>query len=69
LIPFIVHIVAVKFRTDTGDAHMESPDIIASEAETLFPEKQVEILDFIAFLKVRQLPAEIVSGTSKGTSI
>ena len=31
-------------------------DIIAREAETLSPEKQVEILDFIAFLKVRKLP-------------
>jgi len=30
-------------------------DIIAHEAETLPPEKQVEILDFIAFLKLRQL--------------
>jgi len=35
--------------------------IIAREAETLPPEKQVEILDFIAFLKVRQLPAESAS--------
>lgn len=34
-------------------------DIIAREAETLPPEKQVEILDFIAFLKVRRLPAEL----------
>ena len=33
-------------------------DIIAREAESLPPEKQVEILDFIAFLKVRRLPAE-----------
>ena len=33
-------------------------DIIAREAETLPPEKQVEILDFIAFLKTRYLPAE-----------
>lgn len=36
-------------------------DIIAREAETLPPEKQVEILDFIAFLKVWQLPAEPAS--------
>ena len=36
-------------------------DIIAHEAETLPPEKQVEVLDFIAFLKVRQLPAELAS--------
>jgi len=33
-------------------------DIIAREAETLPPEKQIEILDFIAFLKTRQLSAE-----------
>ena len=32
-------------------------DIIAREAETLPPEKQVEILDFIAFLKMRQSPS------------
>ncbi len=36
-------------------------DIIAHEAETLPPEKQVEVLDFIAFLKVRQLPAGLAS--------
>ena len=36
-------------------------DIIAREAETLPPEKQIELLDFIAFLKTRHLPAEIVS--------
>ena len=36
-------------------------DIIAREVETLPPEKQVEILDFIAFLKTRYLPAELVS--------
>ena len=34
-------------------------DIIAREAETLPPEKQVEILDFIAFLKARQLPGAL----------
>lgn len=28
-------------------------DLIALEAETLAPEKQAEILDFIAFLKMR----------------
>ena len=33
-------------------------DIIAREAETLPPAKQVEVLDFIAFLKVRQTPLE-----------
>jgi pyruvate-formate lyase-activating enzyme len=31
-------------------------DIIAYEVETLPPEKQVEILDFIAFLKSKYLP-------------
>lgn len=36
-------------------------DIIAREAETLSPEKQAEILDFIAFLKVRQLRSEPAS--------
>ena len=34
-------------------------DIIAHEIELLPPEKQVEILDFIAFLKARYLPVEI----------
>lgn len=29
-------------------------DAIAREAETLPPEKQAEVLDFIAFLKARQ---------------
>jgi hypothetical protein len=33
-------------------------DIIAREAETLPLEKQVEILDFIAFLKAKQFPIE-----------
>jgi len=36
-------------------------DIIAREAETLPLEKQVEILDFIAFLKVRKLPTNPIS--------
>jgi hypothetical protein len=36
-------------------------DIIAREAETLAPEKQVEILDFIAFLKVGICPLRYVS--------
>lgn len=40
---------------------MEFSDIIAREAETLSPEKQVEILDFIAFLKARQSPPELAS--------
>lgn len=36
-------------------------DIIAREAETLPPEKQAEVLDFIAFLKVRQTPSELTA--------
>ncbi len=40
---------------------MEYSNIIAHEVELLPPEKQVEILDFIAFLKVGYLPAEIAS--------
>jgi hypothetical protein len=36
-------------------------DIIAYKVELLPPEKQIEILDFIAFLKARYLPAEIAS--------
>lgn len=36
-------------------------DIIAREAESLPPERQAEILDFIAFLKVRQLPSRLAS--------
>jgi hypothetical protein len=36
-------------------------DIIAHEVATLPLEKQVEILDFIAFLKTRQLPVELDS--------
>lgn len=40
-------------------------DIIAHEAETLPPEKQVEVLDFIAFLKVRKMPAELASSAPK----
>ena len=36
-------------------------DIITHEAETLPPEKQVEVLDFITFLKARYLPAELTS--------
>jgi len=40
---------------------MGYPEIIAREAKTLPPEKQVEILDFIAFLKARQSPIAIAS--------
>jgi len=36
-------------------------DIIAREAEALPPEKQAEVLDFIAFLKVRRLPLDLAS--------
>ena len=36
-------------------------DIIAREAETLPLEKQAEILDFIAFLKIRQFPSALAS--------
>jgi hypothetical protein len=36
-------------------------DIIAHEAETLPPEKQSKILDFITFHKSRYLPADLVS--------
>ena len=41
-------------------------DIIAHEAETLPPEKQAEILDFIAFLKSRYLPAELAAPKTAG---
>jgi hypothetical protein len=50
---------------DTGDTHMGYADIIAHEAETLPPEKQVEVLDFVAFLKVREMPAELASSVPK----
>lgn len=40
-------------------------DIIAHEAEALPPEKQVEVLNFIAFLKVRKMPAELASTVPK----
>lgn len=36
---------------------MEYTEIIAREAEGLPPEKQAEVLDFIAFLKMRQTPS------------
>ena len=44
-------------------------DIIAHEVELLPPEKQVEILDFIAFLKTRYLPAEIASAPKTAEEI
>jgi hypothetical protein len=54
-------IFAVKIRADTGDAQMGYSEIIAREAETLPPEKQIQILDFIAFLKARHVPIELTS--------
>lgn len=53
--------LAVIIRADTGDTHMGYAEIIAREAESLPPEKQAEILDFIAFLKMRQLPSGLAS--------
>ena len=44
-------------------------DIIAREAGTLPAEKQAEILDFIAFLKMRQLPARLASAPKTATEI
>jgi hypothetical protein len=44
-------------------------DIIAREAETLPTEKQVEILDFIAFLKLRHLPTELASAPKTAEEI
>ncbi|MBI5187086.1 MAG: DUF2281 domain-containing protein [Nitrospinae bacterium] len=38
---------------------MEYSEIIAHEVETLPPGRQAELLDFIAFLKVKQLPSEL----------
>jgi hypothetical protein len=40
---------------------MEYTDIIAREADSLSAEKQAEVLDFIAFLKMRQSRAGKVS--------
>jgi hypothetical protein len=50
-------LLAVIICADTGDRYMGYAEIIAREAETLPPEKQAEILDFIAFLKMRQSPS------------
>lgn len=44
-------------------------DIIAREAEALPPEKQVEILDFIAFLKVRHLSVALGSAPKTAEEI
>jgi hypothetical protein len=44
-------------------------EMIAREAETLPPEKQAEILDFIAFLKVRKLPTELESVSRNANDI
>ena len=40
---------------------MEYTEIIARDADSLPPEKQAEVLDFIAFLKIRQSRAEEAS--------
>ena len=44
-------------------------EIIAHEVESLPPEKQVEILDFIAFIKARYLPNEIASAPKTAVEI
>ena len=44
-------------------------DIIAREAETLSSEKQAEILDFIAFLKMRCSPSETISAPKTADEI
>jgi hypothetical protein len=44
-------------------------DIIAHEAETLPLEKQVEILDFIAFLKLRQLSQKPAATPKTATEV
>lgn len=40
---------------------MKYADIIAREVDSLSPEKQAEVLDFIEFLKVKQIRAEDAS--------
>ena len=50
-----------KQKPNTGNEFMRYSDIIAREVETLPLEKQIEILDFIAFLKTRQVPVELDS--------
>ena len=44
-------------------------DMIAREAETLPLEKQAEILDFIAFLKTRQLATELAIAPKTASEI
>jgi hypothetical protein len=44
-------------------------DIIAHEIEALPPEKQIEILDFISFLKSRYLPTESTSSPQSADEI
>lgn len=44
---------------------MQYADIIAKEAYSLPPEKQVEVLDFIEFLKDRQSRASIPMTTTE----
>lgn len=68
-IGFMMSIVTVKLRLDSGGALMGYSEIIAREVETLPPEKQVEILDFIAFLKMRQLSAELASAPKTAKEI
>jgi hypothetical protein len=48
---------------------MEYVDIIAREADSLPSEKQAEVLDFIAFLKMRQSRAEEVSAPQTAAGI
>lgn len=40
---------------------MQYAEIIAREADSLPLEKQAEVLDFIEFLKVKQIRAEVTS--------
>ena len=44
-------------------------EIIAHEVELLPPEKQVEIVNFIAFLKARYLPNEIATAPKTAVEI
>lgn len=44
-------------------------DVIAREAETLPLEKQTEILDFIAFLKARQLATDFSTAPKTAVEI
>lgn len=44
-------------------------DIIATEAQTLPPQKQAEIVDFIAFLKTQSGSSERAQGLETATEI